>query len=83
MGLLDNLKAGFSPLKDKAGDLAQQHGAKIEHGLDKVASTVDANTKGKYSGPIKSGTGKAKDALGRLSDKSGKADEGKAHGGGA
>lgn len=66
MGFMDTLKAKLAPAKDKVSDLAQQHGGKIEHGLEKAAKTVDAKTKGKYSSKIESGTGKAKDALGRI-----------------
>ncbi|WP_053851046.1 antitoxin [Streptomyces sp. NRRL B-24085] len=66
MGLLDNLKAKLSPAKDKVSDLAQQHGDKVQHGLDKAAKVVDEKTKGKYSGKIQTGTGKAKDAMDRL-----------------
>ncbi|MCM2388420.1 antitoxin [Streptomyces albipurpureus] len=69
MGLLDNLKAKLAPAKDKVTDLAQQHGDKIEHGLDKAAKAVDSRTKGKYSGTIQSGTGKAKEALDRIAHK--------------
>ncbi|MEV0277610.1 antitoxin [Streptomyces sp. NPDC050610] len=69
MGLLDNLKAKLGPVKDKAGDLAQQHGGKIEQGLAKAAQTVDSKTKGKYSSQIETGTGKAKEALDRLARK--------------
>ncbi|MEV6455275.1 antitoxin, partial [Streptomyces anulatus] len=63
MGFLDNLKAKLGPAKDKVGDLAQQHGGKIEQGLDKAARTVDQKTKGKYSDKIDSGTRKAKEAV--------------------
>ena len=66
MGFLDNLKAKLAPAKDKVGDLAQQHGGKIDQGLDKAAQTVDQKTKGKYSDKIVSGTQKAKDAVDRL-----------------
>ncbi|MFI6942627.1 antitoxin [Streptomyces sp. NPDC050418] len=66
MGLLDTLKARLAPAKGKVGDLAKEHGDKIEHGLDKAAKTVDEKTKGKYSDKIRTGTGKAKDALDRL-----------------
>jgi hypothetical protein len=66
MGLLDNLKAKLSPAKDKVSGLAQQHGDKIQHGLDKAAKVVDEKTKGKYSDRIQTGTGKAKDAMDRL-----------------
>ncbi|MGW0119990.1 antitoxin [Streptomyces sp. NPDC003327] len=69
MGLLDSLKAKLAPAKDKVADLAQQHGDKIDHGLDKAARMVDEKTKGKYSDKIHSGTGKAKDALDRIGHK--------------
>ncbi|MFH8579726.1 antitoxin [Streptomyces zaomyceticus] len=69
MGLLDSLKAKLSPAKDKVADLAQQHGEKIDHGLDKAAKLVDEKTKGKYSDKIQSGTGKAKGAVDRIAHK--------------
>ncbi|WP_405611087.1 antitoxin [Streptomyces sp. NBC_01511] len=72
MSFLDSLKAKLSPAKDRVSDLAQQHGGKIGEGLDKAAKTVDQKTKGKYSDKIESGTGKAKDALERMSHKDGK-----------
>ncbi|GGK05385.1 hypothetical protein GCM10011583_41300 [Streptomyces camponoticapitis] len=71
MSFRDSLKAKLSPAKDKVSDLAQQHGGKIGDGLDKAAKTVDQKTKGKYSDKIESGTGKAKNALERLSHKDG------------
>ncbi|MFH8617034.1 antitoxin [Streptomyces sp. NPDC017979] len=69
MGLMDTLKAKLAPAKEKVSDLAHQHGDKIEHGLDKAAKAVDSRTKGKYSGKIETGTGKAKEALGRIAHK--------------
>ncbi|MFJ2112775.1 MULTISPECIES: antitoxin [unclassified Streptomyces] len=69
MGFLDSLKAKIGPAKEKVSDLAQQHEGKIQQGLDKAARTVDQKTKGKYSDKIDSGTGKAKDALGKLAHK--------------
>ncbi|MEU1311654.1 antitoxin [Streptomyces cinnamoneus] len=72
MGLMDNLKAKLGPLKGKVEDFAQQHEGRIEHGLEKAAQVVDSKTKGKYSSQIRTGTGKAKDALGRLAEKDGK-----------
>ncbi|MGW0425015.1 antitoxin [Streptomyces sp. NPDC003015] len=66
MGLLDNFKAKLGPAKGKVSGLAQQHGGKIQHGLDKAAKVVDEKTKGKYSDRIQTGTGKAKDAMDRL-----------------
>lgn len=71
MGLLDNFKAKLNPAKDKASGLAQKHGDKIQHGLDKAAKVVDEKTKGKYSDRIQSGTGKAKGAMDRLAHKDG------------
>ncbi|MFI6057890.1 antitoxin [Streptomyces sp. NPDC051286] len=67
MGFMDSLKAKLSPAKGKVGDLAQQHGDKIDHGIDKAARTVDQKTKGKYSDKIESGSKKAKHAIDRLS----------------
>ncbi|MFF4805159.1 antitoxin [Streptomyces sp. NPDC001351] len=66
MGLLNNLKARLNPAKDKVSGLAQQHGGKITHGLDKAAKVVDEKTKGKYSHKIHTGTRKAKGAMDRL-----------------
>ncbi|MET7983920.1 MULTISPECIES: antitoxin [unclassified Streptomyces] len=69
MGLMDNLKAKLEPAKDKVSGLAQQHGHKVAHGLDKAAKVVDDKTKHKYSDKIHTGTGKAKDAVDRLAHK--------------
>lgn len=69
MGLLHNLKAKLAPAKDKVSDLAQQHEAKIERGLDKAAKVVDEKTKGKYSDKIHTGTDKAKGAVERIAHK--------------
>ncbi|NUK01048.1 antitoxin [Streptomyces lunaelactis] len=71
MGFMDTLKAKLAPAKDKVSGLAQQHGGKIEHGLERAAKSVDKKTKGKYSSKIETGTGKAKDALGRIAHKDG------------
>ncbi|MCQ9181714.1 antitoxin [Streptomyces sp. IBSBF 2953] len=69
MGLLDSLKARLAPAKGKVSDLAQQHGDKVHHGLDKAAEVVDEKTKGKYSDRIHTGTDKAKGAMDRLAHK--------------
>src|SRR3954467_7781047 len=71
MGLLDDFRARLAPARDKVSDLAQQHGDRIAHGLDKAAKVVDEKTKGKYSGTIETGTGKAKDAVDRLAHRDG------------
>ncbi|MFF3492351.1 antitoxin [Streptomyces sp. NPDC002795] len=72
MGILDSLKAKFGPAKNKVSDLAQQHGDKIDQGLDKAGKMVDQKTKGKYSDKIRMGTDKAKDAVDRMSASEGK-----------
>ncbi|MGP3774719.1 antitoxin [Streptomyces sp. SDT5-1] len=66
MGFMDSLKAKFGPARDKVTDLAQQHGDKIDQGLEKAGRMVDEKTKGKYSDKIQMGTDKAKDAGGRM-----------------
>ncbi|THA57456.1 antitoxin [Streptomyces sp. A0958] len=73
MGFMDSVKAKLAPAKDKVSDLAQQHGDKIDQGLEKAARTVDEKTKGKYSDKIVTGTQKAKDAVEKLSNKDGNA----------
>ncbi len=45
MGFMDNVKAKLAPAKEKVSDLAQQHGDKIDQGLEKAARTVDEKTK--------------------------------------
>ncbi|MFD0266102.1 antitoxin [Streptomyces sp. NPDC127106] len=69
MGLLDTLKAKLAPAKEKVGDLAHRNEGRIGEGLDKVAKAVDSKTHGKYRGKITSGTGKAKEALGKIAHK--------------
>lgn len=71
MSLLETLKARLAPAKDKVSDLAQQHGDKVTHGLDKAAKVVDEKTKHKYSDKIQTSTGKAKGAMDRLAHKDG------------
>ena len=59
MGALDNLK-------DKAQDLIEQHGDKIDSGLEKAAQIVDEKTGGKYHDKIAGGVDKAQEALDRV-----------------
>lgn len=66
MGFMQSLKAKLGPAKERVSGLAQQHEDKIDRGLDKAARVVDRKTKGKYSDKIHSGTGKAKNAVGRV-----------------
>ncbi|MEU8454072.1 MULTISPECIES: antitoxin [Streptomyces] len=66
MGLFDNVKARLGPAKDKVSDLADQHGDRIERGIDRAARVVDEKTGGKYRDRIRTGSGKAKHAMERL-----------------
>ncbi|MFB6677797.1 antitoxin [Streptomyces sp. NPDC057684] len=79
MGILDTLKSKLN--KDKASDLARQHGDKIDQGMDKASKRADEKTQGKYSDQIQTGTSKAKDAMDRFGQ-SGQ-DKGGSSGGGA
>ena len=71
-------------IMDKVKGMLEQHGDKVGLGLDKAAEAVDSKTGGKYSGQIKSGTQKAKEAIGAPSDdakdEDGKSDNGKSRG---
>lgn len=63
MGLLDRLKKQAPGLKDKATDLARDHGDALDSGIEKAADLADKATKGKYTGQIDGAAGKAKDAV--------------------
>ncbi|MFE3825767.1 antitoxin [Streptomyces sp. NPDC059092] len=56
-------------LKDKATDLASEHGEVIGNGLEKVADVIDDKTDGKYSDHLDTGVDKAKDFLEGLQEK--------------
>lgn len=68
MGLLDKLKKTASQVKDKADDLAEQHGDKVKQGLDKAGGFVDKKTKGKHSEKIENVVGKAKKTVDNLAE---------------
>ncbi|MFB6717640.1 MULTISPECIES: antitoxin [unclassified Streptomyces] len=63
--MFDSLK----DLKDKAMDLAAEHGDLVAQGLEKVADVVDDKTEGKYSDEIDTGVEKAKDCIEDLGEK--------------
>ncbi|MGW2180714.1 antitoxin [Streptomyces sp. NPDC001732] len=63
--MFDSLK----DLKDKAVELAAEHGDAVGQGLEKVAEVVDEKTDGKYSDKIDSGLEKAKDYVEGLGEK--------------
>ena len=58
----------FDKFKDKAEDLAAEHGDTIEDAVDKVADIADEKTGGKYSDKIEMGAEKAKDVVEDLAD---------------
>ncbi|EFQ83800.1 hypothetical protein HMPREF0063_10516 [Aeromicrobium marinum DSM 15272] len=71
MGFLDKLKKRAPELKDKAADLAREHGDKIDQGIDKAAGLADKATKGKHTDTIDSAAKKAKDAADQLGEEPG------------
>ncbi|MFI0719676.1 antitoxin [Streptomyces sp. NPDC021224] len=71
MSFMDTLKDKLGMARGKAGDLARQHGDKVESGIDKAAQMADSKTGGKYSDKIGSGADKAKSATQNLGGKGG------------
>ncbi|WP_156724825.1 antitoxin [Streptomyces apocyni] len=66
--MFDNLK-NLKGLKDKASELAAEHGETVGKGLDKAADIVDSKTGGKHSDKIDTGVEKAKGLIDGLGDK--------------
>jgi len=62
MGMMDKLR-------EKATELADKHGDRIDHGVHKVGGAIDKATKGKYSDKIEHGAEKAKHAVDDLASK--------------
>ncbi|MBM7440093.1 antitoxin [Streptomyces sp. HB132] len=58
-------------LKDKADDLAEEHGDKIVGGLEKLGGFVDDKTDGKHSDRIDSAVDTAQDYIGKLGERKG------------
>lgn len=56
----------FDKMKEKAAELAGQHGDKADQGVDKAADFADEKTGGKYSDQINTGAEKAKEAMDNL-----------------
>jgi len=56
----------FDKFKKKAAEVADDHGDKIEAGIDKAADVADDKTDGKYSDKIESGAEAAKDFVEKL-----------------
>jgi uncharacterized protein YjbJ (UPF0337 family) len=62
MGFLDNAK-------DKLSDAVDEHGDKIEAGIEKAVDVVDDKTGGKYEDKVDAAQDKASDALDSLDGK--------------
>jgi hypothetical protein len=69
MSFMDTLKDKFAMAKNKATEYTQQHGDKVDSGVDKAAQTADKKTGGKYSDKISGGADKAKDTAHKMGDK--------------
>jgi hypothetical protein len=74
MGFLDKAKQALGEAKDKASELAEKHGGKVEQAIDKAGDLVDARTKGKYADKIDKVQAQAKSAVNKLGDQAGTAD---------
>jgi hypothetical protein len=62
MGLLDDVKKAAEQVEDKARGLVDEHGEKIEAGIDKLAALAKDKA-GKNADKIESGAAKAKEAV--------------------
>jgi hypothetical protein len=71
MSLLDKAKAAFGGAKDKAADLARDHGDAITGTIDKAGDLVDKRTRGRYADRIGTARSKAKEAVGKLAGETG------------
>lgn len=65
--MFENLK-NLGELKEKAQDLADEHGDAIKSGLDKAGDFVDDRTGGKYSDHIDTSVDKAQDLVEKLGE---------------
>ncbi|WP_327401625.1 antitoxin [Streptomyces sp. NBC_01288] len=63
--MFDNL-GDLGKLKDKAEEIAEDHGDKIADGLEKAGDLVDEKTDGKHSEQIDTAVDKAQDLVARL-----------------
>lgn len=66
MGFMDKAKVALNQAKDKAADLADQHGDKIDQGIGKAGDFVDKKTGGKHASKIDQAQARARQAADRL-----------------
>ncbi|MFJ8055432.1 antitoxin [Streptomyces sp. NPDC096142] len=68
--MFDNLR-DLDKLKDKAEEIAEEHGGKIAGGLEKAGDLVDEKTDGKHSERIDTAVDKAQALVRRLAEEAG------------
>jgi hypothetical protein len=68
--VFDNL-GDLGKLKDKAEEIAEDHGDKIADGLEKAGDLIDEKTDGKHSEQIDTAVDKAQDLVARLAAQAG------------
>ena len=61
-----DLDRRLAELKGSAGELARQHGGKVEEALDKVETRVDATTKGKYAAKLAAARRKVTESVAKV-----------------
>lgn len=61
----------FDKFKGKTEEAVDQHGDKVDSGLDKAGSTIDERTGGQHSEHIDKGTDKAREGLDGLDGQQG------------
>jgi hypothetical protein len=74
MSFLDKAKQALGEAREKASELAEKHGGKVEQAIDKAGDLVDAKTKGKYADKIDKVQAQAKSAVTKLGDQGGTAE---------
>ncbi|MFD4559183.1 antitoxin [Streptomyces sp. NPDC058469] len=65
--MFDNLK-DLGKLKDKAEEIAEDHGDKIADGLEKAGDLIDEKTDGKHSAQIDTAVDKARGLVEKLAE---------------
>jgi hypothetical protein len=68
--VFDNLR-DLEKLKDKAEEIAEDHGDKIADGLEKAGDLLDEKTDGKHSEKIDTAVDKAQELVDRLAAQAG------------
>ena len=67
--MFDKLKKAASDAKDKVAEQVDQHGDKINAGIDKAGNVIDQKTGGKYTDKIATGQQKVREGLDKVDGK--------------